>query len=73
MNDWYGAADVHSRMIFQAASFCNERSGHYDAFDQGLIFFLPNMTWYQPPAHAKYDTFDLPLREYQDTRNVFIA
>jgi hypothetical protein len=20
-------------------------SGHYDAFDQGISFFLPNMTW----------------------------
>jgi hypothetical protein len=33
-------------------SFCTERSGHYDAFDQGLIFFLPNMTWGQPPFYV---------------------
>ena len=33
-------------------SFCTERSGHFDAFDQGLIFFLPNMTWGQPPFYV---------------------
>jgi len=39
-----------SRLIARTASFCSERSGHYDAFDQGLSFFLPNMTWLQPPG-----------------------
>jgi hypothetical protein len=39
-----------SRLKFRTASFCTERSGHYDAFDQGIAFFLPNMTWLQPPG-----------------------
>jgi len=29
-----------------------ERSGHYDNFDQGIAFFLPNMTWIQPPGYV---------------------
>ena len=29
-----------------------ERSGHYDAFDQGIAFFLPNQTWLQPPGQV---------------------
>lgn len=40
------------RMKARTASFCMERSGHFDAFDQGLIFFLPNMTWAQPPFYV---------------------
>jgi hypothetical protein len=40
------------RIKIRTASFCTERSGHFDGFDQGLIFFLPNQTWLQPPAHA---------------------
>ncbi len=39
-------------MHARTASFCTERSGHYDAFDQGLVFFLPNMTWGQPPYYV---------------------
>jgi hypothetical protein len=39
-------------MHARTASFCTERSGHYDAFDQGLVFFLPNMTWGQPPFYV---------------------
>ena len=40
------------RLIGRTASFCLERSGHYDAFDQGITFFLPNMTWLQPPGYV---------------------
>eukprot|EP00051_Salpingoeca_urceolata_P021197 m.328061 g.328061 ORF g.328061 m.328061 type:complete len:807 (-) comp19750_c0_seq31:149-2569(-) len=40
------------RLKARTASFCNERSGHYDAFDQGITFFLPNMTWIQPPGYV---------------------
>ena len=38
----------------RAASFCMERSGYNSGFanDQGLIFYLPNTTWLQPPAHV---------------------
>lgn len=52
LNDWFNAADVHARMWFRTASFCMERSGHFDAFDQGIAFFLPNMTWLQPPGYV---------------------
>ena len=48
--DWFNAADIADRLVFRTASFCTERSGHYDAFDQGISFFLPNMTWIQPPG-----------------------
>ncbi len=39
---WFnvGAPDL-GRMRARTASFCAERSGHYDAFDQGISFFLP--------------------------------
>jgi len=41
-----------SRIHFRTASFCMERSGDYDAFDQGITFFLPNQTWIQPPGYT---------------------
>jgi hypothetical protein len=41
---------VSSRIYARTASFCSERSGHFDNYDQGLSFFLPNMTWLQPPG-----------------------
>ena len=50
--DTVGLQGKPPRMKIRTASFCTERSGHFDAFDQGLIFFLPNQTWLQPPAHA---------------------
>ena len=50
--DWFNAADIADRLVFRTASFCTERSGHYDAFDQGISFFLPNMTWIQPPGYV---------------------
>jgi len=36
----------------RAGSFCMERSGYNEGFanDQGLAFFLPNMTFLQPPG-----------------------
>lgn len=52
LNAWFNAADIHERLTFRTASFCSERSGHYDAYDQGLTMFLPNMTWFQPAAHV---------------------
>ena len=36
----------------RTASFCMQRSGHFDAWDQGMAFFLPNMTWLQPPGYV---------------------
>ena len=54
LNAWFnaGATSVGKRLKFRTASFCNERSGHFDAFDQGISFFLPNMTWIQPPGYV---------------------
>merc|ERR1712130_596236 len=57
-NDWLNrnipstTGNKYSRLLFRTASFCTERSGHYDAFDQGISFFLPNMTWLQPPGYV---------------------
>ena len=28
------------------------RSRQFDSWDQGISFFLPNMTWYQPPGYV---------------------
>lgn len=40
------------RVLARTASFCHGRSGHFDMFDQAIAFFLPNMTWLQPPGHV---------------------
>ena len=51
LQEWLNVdAATQKRLRARAASFCLERSGHYDAFDQGIAFFLPNMTWLQPPG-----------------------
>ena len=51
LQEWFNVnATLQARLRARAASFCAERSGHYDAFDQGISFFLPNMTWLQPPG-----------------------
>jgi hypothetical protein len=44
------------RLLGRAASFCMERSGYNEAGlnDQGLAFFLPNMTWIQPPGYVHH-------------------
>jgi hypothetical protein len=48
---WFNVSGgLQARLRARAASFCLERSGHFDAFDQGIAFFLPNMTWLQPPG-----------------------
>lgn len=53
LQNWFSQdAATTSRLITRTASFCIERSGHFDAFDQGISFFLPNMTWLQPPGHV---------------------
>jgi len=58
LNDWLNkylpstTGDKRSRLLFRSASFCTERSGHFDAWDQGISFFLPNMTWLQPPGYV---------------------
>ncbi len=53
LNAFLGApAPMQRRVLARTASFCMERSGHFDAFDQGLAFFLPNASWLQPPGHV---------------------
>ena len=49
---WFNQpADVTARLRARTASFCIQRSGQMrDMWDQGLSFFLPNMTWLQPPG-----------------------
>jgi hypothetical protein len=38
IGDFLASADVtDGRMKIRTASFCTERSGHFDSFDQGLI------------------------------------
>jgi hypothetical protein len=49
---WFNTTDVDGRLRGRTASFCTERSGHYDAFDQGISFFLPNASWIQPPGYV---------------------
>lgn len=44
--------NVTARIYARTASFCTETSAQFDNFDQGLSFFLPNMTWLQPPGYV---------------------
>ena len=48
------ANEGNPRLKGRAASFCMERSGYQEGGlnDQGLVFFLPNMTWGQPPFYT---------------------
>ena len=47
---WFNvSAALQERLLARTASFCGERSGHFDAFDQGISFFLPNSAWPPPP------------------------
>lgn len=41
-----------SRLYGRTASFCSGSSNGFDSWDQGISFFLPNMTWLQPPGHV---------------------
>jgi hypothetical protein len=53
LQTWFNVSEeLQARLRARTASFCTERSGHYDAYDQGLVFFLPNMTWLQPPGQV---------------------
>eukprot|EP00958_Prasinococcus_capsulatus_P001456 scaffold133_cov407-Prasinococcus_capsulatus_cf.AAC.21 len=54
LNHWLALFNqtTRSRLLVRTASFCSERSGHFDEWDQGLSFFLPNMTWLQPPGYV---------------------
>ena len=50
LNAFFNAGN--RRLLARTASFCHGRSGHFDEFDQAISFFLPNMTWLQPPGHV---------------------
>merc|ERR1711920_945102 len=51
--DWFTAETVLTdRLYARTGSFCSGTSDHYDDWDQGISFFLPNMTWLQPPGHV---------------------
>ena len=52
----------------RAASFCMERSGYNEGFanDQGLAFFLPNMSWLQ----ARHDRPSLSLARMRIRRDL---
>ena len=66
LNDWFNCADPWcTRLHFRTASFCTERSGHFDAFDQGISFFLPNMTWLQPPGYVSYKSIQPSVGLYE--------
>ena len=43
---------VTDRIYARTASFCSGSSNNFDQWDQGISFFLPNMTWYQPPGYV---------------------
>lgn len=43
---------VTDRIYARTASFCNGASAQFDSWDQGISFFLPNMTWLQPPGYV---------------------
>jgi hypothetical protein len=50
LNEFFSFPDT--KLHGRAASFCMERSGYNEGGlnDQGISFFLPNMTWLQPPG-----------------------
>ena len=53
LNTFFNAPEsLQKRVLVRTASFCTERSGHFDNFDQGIMFYLPNQTWLQPPGHV---------------------
>jgi len=51
--DWVNAdAATAARLYARTASFCTGSSNNFDSWDQGISFFLPNMTWFQPPGYV---------------------
>ena len=46
--DWF-TSDTRTtdRLYARTASFCSGSSSQFDSWDQGISFFLPNMTWLQ--------------------------
>ena len=57
LNDWFNSEMVSTnaisnRLHFRAASFCMASSNGFDNWDQGISFFLPNMTFLQPAGYV---------------------
>jgi hypothetical protein len=57
LNDWFNSemvsADaISNRLHFRAASFCMAAANDFDNWDQGISFFLPNMTFLQPAGYV---------------------
>ena len=53
LNEWFNVpSPLSERLWARTASFCTERSGLFDGFDQGLVFFTSNQTWLQPPGYV---------------------
>ena len=51
--DFFGADPATTGRIYaRTASFCTGSSNNFDSWDQGISFFLPNMTWLQPPGYV---------------------
>ena len=51
--DFFSADTATTDRIYaRTASFCTGSSNNFDQWDQGISFFLPNMTWLQPPGHT---------------------
>jgi hypothetical protein len=51
-----------SRIFGRTASFCSGSVNQYDSWDQGMSFFLPNMTFLQPPGYV-HQAIDLTWAE----------
>ena len=53
LNEWFNVpSPLSERLWARTASFCTERSGLFDGFDQGLVFFTANQAWLQPPGYV---------------------
>jgi hypothetical protein len=51
--DWFTYdTNVTNRLYARTASFCTGTGSQFDQWNQGISFFLPNMTWYQPPGYV---------------------
>eukprot|EP00047_Mylnosiga_fluctuans_P024921 m.176110 g.176110 ORF g.176110 m.176110 type:complete len:817 (+) comp9956_c0_seq3:6-2456(+) len=43
---------VTNRLYARTASFCTGSGSQFDSWNQGIAFFLQNMTWFQPPGYV---------------------
>jgi len=55
LNEWLNEVELAPRLHMRTASFCFEHAPPHrddDGFTQGLITFLPNATFLQPPGYV---------------------